>query len=128
MLFEDFPNISTREKMQITENIRVSGCPNACSGHVTVSLGFDGLKRDVDGISEPCFRVFIGGRQEGERSKLAILNENFYILGKHLVPFVNELVTAYLKRNDQTQTFADYVSEIGLVDMDKFYKFLEELS
>ena len=126
MLFEDFPDISTWDKQQITDSIRISGCPNSCGGHTASALGFEGLKRNIGEVSEPCFRVFTGGCQEGEKSRLAVAAENFYVPAKDLPAFVKELATAYLKRNNRTETFADYISGIGTGNMDRFYKFKQD--
>ena len=123
IFFEGFPNVSIQDKLQIIDSIRISGCPNSCSGHPAVPLGFEGLKRNIDGQFELCFRVFVGGCLEGEKSRLAVAKENFYVPVKHLQAFVKELATAYLGRNDRTETFLDYVSSIESGNISKFYKF-----
>jgi sulfite reductase beta subunit-like hemoprotein len=123
IFFEEFPNVSMQDKLQVINSIRISGCPNSCSGHPAVPLGFEGLKRNIDGQFEPCFRVFVGGCLEGEKSRLAVAKENFYVPAKHLQAFVKEVAAAYLGRNDRAETFSDYVSGIGPGNISKFYKF-----
>ncbi len=38
--------------------IRISGCPNACSAHQNARYGFQGCKKMIDGVSTDCFKVW----------------------------------------------------------------------
>ncbi|OGV34382.1 MAG: hypothetical protein A2020_04890 [Lentisphaerae bacterium GWF2_45_14] len=123
VFFEGFSNVSTQDKLQIIDSIRISGCPNSCAGHVAAPLGFEGMKRNIDGQSEACFRVFTGGCQEAEKSRLAVTKDDFHIRAEHLQAFIKELVASYLKLSGRPETFLDYVLSIGANNINNFYKF-----
>lgn len=122
IFFKGIPNLATWDKLQIIESIRISGCPNSCSGHPAYPLGFEGIKRNVDGESKPFFRVFTGGYQGGEKATLATAKEDFYLPSEHLQTFVKEIAAGYLKRNNRSESFIDYISKIGTGKIIEFYK------
>ena len=46
-------------------SLRVSGCPNACSGHHTADIGLQGSARRVNGALIPHYVVSVGGATDG---------------------------------------------------------------
>jgi sulfite reductase (ferredoxin) len=51
--------------------IRISGCPNSCSQHLTGDIGFRGSARRVNGRLMPCYDVFAGARMAEGAARLA---------------------------------------------------------
>ena len=123
-LFKDFANISDKDKQQIVDAIKISGCPNSCGGHLLAPLGFEGIKkRNTGNSSELCFSVFTGGSVNGKTSRMAEPVDEYYVPAEHLATFVKGLVSAYLNRHgDMAETFADYICSIGKDTVKKYYK------
>jgi len=44
----------------ILDSIRISGCPNACGAHPAAVLGFQGMKKSIDGNLLPFLKVYTG--------------------------------------------------------------------
>lgn len=107
-LFQSLPEVSCRERSEITGSIRISGCPNACSCHPAAGLGFEGLKRDFGKGLEPCFRVYRGGCSKGADSRLAVADKKL-LPATALTEFVADIVRDYLSRRDPGESFVDFL-------------------
>jgi len=51
--------------------ININGCPNACGRHPTAALSFAGMAKKIGGRTVPYYRVYLGGKQDGEKTRLA---------------------------------------------------------
>jgi len=69
----------TPEKLKvlrlITDDIRISGCPNSCSAHPTAWLGFQGLKRKVGEKVEDVVLPFCGRCLQPDSLRLSTCSE-----------------------------------------------------
>jgi sulfite reductase beta subunit-like hemoprotein len=69
----------TPEKLRmlrlITDDIRISGCPNSCSAHPAAWLGFQGLKRKNGETVEDVVLPFSGRCIQPESLRLSLCNE-----------------------------------------------------
>jgi sulfite reductase beta subunit-like hemoprotein len=59
-LFAKHPEKKAALMPVILDSIRISGCPNACGGHPAAVLGFQGMKKSVDGNLLPFLKVYTG--------------------------------------------------------------------
>ncbi len=59
-LFAKYPGRRAELMPVILDSIRISGCPNACGAHPSAVLGFQGMKKSVDGNLQPFLKVYTG--------------------------------------------------------------------
>lgn len=57
--------------LKILDAVRISGCPNACSGHPRSAIGVQGRKKRINGSVEIGGTLFVGGRIRNQCGKLA---------------------------------------------------------
>ena len=57
-LFIKYPERKAKLMPVILDSIRISGCPNACGGHPAAVLGFQGIKKSIDGNLQPFLKVY----------------------------------------------------------------------
>ncbi|MCM8784935.1 MAG: sulfurtransferase TusA family protein [Candidatus Omnitrophica bacterium] len=70
--------------------ININGCPNACGQHPIGTISFSGLARRVYNRSVPFYKIYLGGKIDGENTKLA---QEKGILPARVIPkFISELV------------------------------------
>jgi sulfite reductase beta subunit-like hemoprotein len=55
----------------VADEVRISGCPNACSGHPAARLGIGCVNQKVDGQIVPHARIFSGAGVEGGVPRLS---------------------------------------------------------
>jgi len=51
--------------------ININGCPNACGQHPIGLISFSGMAKKVFNRSVPFYRIYLGGKVDGERTVLA---------------------------------------------------------
>ena len=56
--FLENPELKAELTGPILDAIRISGCPNSCSGHPAAAIGLQGMKRKFDAEPEPAYRFF----------------------------------------------------------------------
>ncbi len=71
--------------------IKINGCPNACGQHPIGDISFHGIIRKVYGRSVPFYKFLIGGKSEGENTKLA--DEIGIIPAKNIPSFIEEFLS-----------------------------------
>jgi sulfite reductase beta subunit-like hemoprotein len=59
-LFSKYTDKKATLMPAILDSIRISGCPNACGGHPAAPLGFQGMKKSIDGNMLPFLKVYTG--------------------------------------------------------------------
>jgi sulfite reductase beta subunit-like hemoprotein len=62
--FENDPEAKGKIMPFIIKNLRISGCPNSCSGHPASELGVQGLKRRIEDVLTEGGLIFSGGCHE----------------------------------------------------------------
>lgn len=55
----------------VLPRIYISGCPSGCGTHQAASLGFMGCRKKMQGETVPAFRIFINGRTEKSKARIA---------------------------------------------------------
>jgi hypothetical protein len=55
----------------VADEVRVSGCPNACSGHPAARLGIGCINQNVKGAIVPHARIFFGAQVVDDVPRLA---------------------------------------------------------
>ncbi len=66
LLAKDHPELATQHYNAIIDMIRISGCSNACGGHPSARLGFQGCRKKTDqGTREIC-KLFQDARLMGQ--------------------------------------------------------------
>ncbi|MDH5677103.1 MAG: sulfurtransferase TusA family protein [Nitrospinota bacterium] len=92
-------------------SIRVSGCPNACSGHHIADIGLQGSARRIDGALIPHYVISMGGTAKG-RAKIA---EPIGRAPARNVPAAVMALTGILASNaNKGETAADLIERLGL--------------
>jgi sulfite reductase beta subunit-like hemoprotein len=62
--FENDPEARASLILRIMKDLRISGCPNSCSGHLVSQIGAQGLKRKIEDVLTEGAVVFSGGSPE----------------------------------------------------------------
>jgi len=55
----------------VSQVVRISGCPNSCGGHHVAAIGLEGGVRRVEGRLMPVYAVFLNGRLSRDGATLA---------------------------------------------------------
>jgi len=96
-------------------HIKISGCFNSCGHHHVADLGFYGVSRKIAGYAVPHFQVVLGGEWEhnGGSYGLAVVA----IPSKHIPEVVERLTAKYVANRTKGETFKDFVTRIGKVEL-----------
>ena len=89
----------------ILDSIRISGCPNACGGHPAAVLGFQGMKKSVDGNMLPFLKVYTGA--DLQNGKLSIPSTE--IPAEKVGEFVGKIICKFIE--SRSPDFGDFVKK-----------------
>ena len=106
MIRENFLDTGIFDKL----NIKINGCPNACGQHPLGIISFCGAVRKVNAKQAPFYRLFLGGRRELGRTRIA-KNTGILIPAKNVPMFLKD--------------FLRYIEEEMNTDID-IHKYIEE--
>lgn len=86
-------NPAKRSKMAIAilEELKISGCHNACSGHVASKIGLRGMKKKIDGLLTEGAFIHRGGHVSGDDAKLATSKNEFLPVDQIAKPVMAEI-------------------------------------
>jgi sulfite reductase (ferredoxin) len=90
--------------------MKLSGCPNACSRHPVADIGFSGVVRRVDDRPVPHYAICLGGIVHAGETRLAKVVGT--IPGRRVPAFVAELLREYAA-SPQLGDFAAFVDAHG---------------
>lgn len=62
--FESNPDAKAEIMPFILKELKISGCPNSCSGHPASKVGVQGIKRKIEGVLKEGGIIFSGGNSE----------------------------------------------------------------
>ena len=99
------PDIDKLEDVKIN----ISGCPNACGHHLVGTISLSGLARKVYNRTVPFYKVYLGGKMNGERTKLA---EGIGIVPARAIPKLISQFISVLQENINEDVY-QYVSKEG---------------
>lgn len=72
--FEDRPELKAANAVRILDAVKVSGCPNCCTGHPSALIGLQGQKKKFDGAPEPVYKFFL--RKDEGKLELAAAEDD----------------------------------------------------
>ncbi len=110
-LLDQYPGEKAHLIAELTQAIRVSGCPNTCCAHAVASLGLQGMRRKVEGVSEDVYKVFAGGEITPEGVRMGESTETLMVRAADLPAFMGNLVEDYIRkrRENREDSFHAYV-------------------
>jgi ferredoxin-nitrite reductase len=76
-LFLENPEKKSDAVLQILKDIKISGCPNVCSGHAVSKIGLQGMKKRLNDILTEGAFLFTGGSACREKASLASSDKKF---------------------------------------------------
>ncbi|HBC86969.1 MAG TPA: hypothetical protein DCZ94_08455 [Lentisphaeria bacterium] len=88
LLFAGNPEKRAKYLPSILNSIKISGCPNACGGHPSAILGFQGMKKDVGGKMLPYLKVYTGA--DLKNGRLAVNSDDRIIPAENAGDFAKE--------------------------------------
>ncbi len=65
------PKEQAENLKEIISSIKISGCPNSCGAHPSAKLGFQGMKKKIDGVLTDIFFISEGAEIKADEAKLA---------------------------------------------------------
>ncbi|MDH4184541.1 MAG: sulfurtransferase TusA family protein [Nitrospinota bacterium] len=98
------------EKQGPPVSIRVSGCPNACSGHHTADIGLQGSARRVNGVLIPHYVVSLGGASQGQARLAAAIGR---IPARNAPEAVGELLELISHHAGAGESAAQVITRLG---------------
>ena len=104
-LFSRHPDKKAAFMPVILDSIRISGCPNACGGHPAAVLGFQGMKKSVDGNMLPFLKVYTGA--DLQNGKLSIPSTE--IPAEKVGEFVGKIICKFIE--SRSPDFGDFVKK-----------------
>ena len=109
LFFNQEPDKKTDFFNNIIDTIKVSGCPNSCSNHPAVSLGFQGIRRKNKlGIPTDYCKLFIGGQPD----QLNKCVNGVLLDSEQIGKYVLELIQKYyrIKKENKELSFNSFLS------------------
>ena len=67
---------------KILDMVKISGCPNSCSGHPSACIGLQGQKKKIEGKSENVYKIFL----KDNNNKLALAQAEDYFVKEDDIP------------------------------------------
>jgi sulfite reductase (ferredoxin) len=104
-------------------HIKISGCFNSCGQHHVADLGFYGVSRKMSGYAVPHFQVVLGGQWDHNGASYGL--PVIAIPSKRIPEVVSRLTDRYAAQRRDGESFKDFVSRIGKVELKRM---LEDLA
>ncbi|MFH0907323.1 MAG: nitrite/sulfite reductase [bacterium] len=92
--------------------IRVSGCPNSCSGHRVADIGFHGVSKPAHGRAVPHYEMSVGGGAEDGRAWFA--QPVTRIPARRIPAALEKLLNVYSALRLAEESFGDFTQRLGL--------------
>jgi sulfite reductase beta subunit-like hemoprotein len=87
--FKNKTSLKAEKASRILDMIKVSGCPNSCSGHPAACIGLQGQKKKINGKVEPVYKIF--SKRDCKEFALAE-SEDYFVLEEDAPERVLELM------------------------------------
>ena len=107
-------------------SIKISGCPNSCGQHHIADVGFFGVAVKVGGRHVPCYQLLVGGSTA--EGSVHFGHRLLRIPAQRAPEAVARLVTCYGQQKQSDESFAAFVSRVGLEPLKQAVQGLAELS
>lgn len=89
--FAEHPEKKAEAILPILRDLKISGCPNTCSGHAVCKIGLQGMKKKQGDVLKEGASVFIGGFACRNEVALAEMDQKF-VLKENLGKFLENLI------------------------------------
>ncbi|MGZ8577960.1 MAG: nitrite/sulfite reductase [Actinomycetota bacterium] len=101
--------------------IHVNGCPNSCTRFQVADVGLmSALQVRPDGTRSDAFLVHLGGAMGGDDPSFGRKVKGVKILAEDAADYVETLVTRYLHRRSQGESFSAFVRRLDDSDLARF--------
>lgn len=90
--FADKPEKQAEMYREIIQSIRFSGCPNSCGAHQAAKLGFQGLRKKLDGKMTDIFNICRDAHIAADKTALAIPDTDF-IHAEEVASLISDWIT-----------------------------------
>ncbi len=113
-LFEKYPGYKADLFTEIIDCIKISGCGSSCGGNQVAALGFEGIKKMIDGKLTDCLQVYTGGRVDSEVKALGKTASDSFIIASEAPKYVSEVVESYINKlkKGEDLSFKQYMQKI----------------
>jgi sulfite reductase beta subunit-like hemoprotein len=102
---QNFTGLKASKISSMIKSIKISGCPNACGGHVIAALGIQGFQKSSEGKISEFARVMNSMPKEGGTS---LLNEEIVLRLDDMPALIGKIACDYF--NSEFANFADFIS------------------
>jgi len=98
--FADKRELKNELYTMLVDSIHISGCPSSCGRNQSSPLGFNGMKKKVDGVLTDFYQIHVGASIAEVRSHLLAKTDPTWIvnaqdIGKFVVNVIAQFVDAY---------------------------------
>ncbi|MCD6188081.1 MAG: nitrite/sulfite reductase [Desulfuromusa sp.] len=76
--FTEYPDKKPKEVLSILQELKISGCPNTCSGHIVSKIGLQGMKKRVNEVLTEGAFLYTGGNADQDDACLASSEKEFF--------------------------------------------------
>lgn len=113
-LFEKYPGYKADLFTEIIDGIKISGCGSSCGGNQVAALGFEGIKKMIDGKLTDCLQVYSGGRVDADVKALGKTASDRFITASEAPKYVSEVVESYINKlkKGEDLSFKQYMQKI----------------
>ncbi len=95
-LIAGYSDIAPEVYESILDGINISGCASSCGLNLCAGIGFNGLKKKIDGVLTELYQVHIGGEINESNHQLAKTDAEWLVKADEIDTFVVSLVKEYL--------------------------------
>jgi len=112
-LFIKFPKYKERLYTQLLDGIKISGCGSSCGVNQIAPLGFEGVKKVIEGQVTDCLQVYVGGRIDSKAKILSKTHIDKFILASEAPEFVANIVEGYILKlkSGKPISFENYMQD-----------------
>ena len=110
-LFVDKANLRDELYQQLIGSINVSGCPSSCGRNQSSALGFNGLKKKIDGELTELYQVHVGANISEDGYNLAKTDGRWLVRSDEIGVFVKNVVSSFIDEYEagRFNTFREYM-------------------
>ncbi len=102
---QNFAGLKAGKISSMIKSIKISGCPNACGGHVIAALGIQGFQKSSEGKISEFARIMNSMPKEGGSS---FLNEEIVLRLDDMPSLIGKIACDYF--DSEFANFADFIS------------------
>jgi len=110
-LISEYKDIAPEVYESILDGINISGCASSCGLNLCAGIGFNGMKKKIDGVLTELYQVHIGGEINETNHQLAKTDAEWVVKADEIDTFVVSLVREYLDlyKEGNKQTLREFM-------------------